>query len=182
MVFHPLGLQPVDKKLRSALKGDIFAIDDIPHMEEHSLELTLPFLRLLFPETPILPVLTGRVKRSLIRKAASRLRNELNRWGGTTLFVISANLSRYTRAEESAEEARAFLEDLELPLKESLLEKEKAEKISSCGSVPLTLVSDLLEQNGIDAPLEKKLLKQEKAEHRDRETLNAVHYGSLCWL
>lgn len=178
----PLGPQPVDRKLRNALGGDLYAIDDIPHGEEHSLELTLPFLRVLFPDTPILPVLTGNLKRSLIRKAASRLTKELGRRGGTTLFVISANLSGYAPAEKSAGEAEAFLERLQLPLQESLLEKETAEQTGSCGSVPLTLLSDLLERTGTDNPLQREVLRREKAEHRDREVLKAVHYGALCWL
>ena len=178
----PLGPHPVDRKLRKALKGELYTIDDIPHMEEHSLELTLPFLRILFPDVPVLPVLTGNLKRNLIRKAAAVLSKELNRQGGETLFIISANLSGYKTADLSEEEAAFFLEKLELPLQESLLEKETAEKISSCGSVPLTLVSDLLENSETRAPLQRKILMGEKAEHRDREVLKAVHYGSLCWL
>ncbi|MDC7232440.1 MAG: AmmeMemoRadiSam system protein B [Spirochaetales bacterium] len=178
----PLGLLPVDQKSCGILKQEegLFTVDDSPHMEEHALELQLPFIQTLFPDTPLIPLLTAGLKRSNIKKGAALIRSFLKEQEGNTLIILSANLSRYGRMEETEKEAGTLLEDLNFPLKNSMLEKEKKGDVSSCGVVPLHLVSDL----NLFSDREKglfNLLHRSRTEVEDKNGTMAVHYAAGVW-
>ncbi len=57
----PLDDTPVDTESITQLiaRGDPFVLDDTPHLEEHCLEVQLPFISYYFPGIPILPLLVG---------------------------------------------------------------------------------------------------------------------------
>jgi len=82
----PFGPVPVDL---AALAG--IPIDSQAHAKEHALEVHLPFLRLLFPDAPIAPVLVGEAAPEEI---ADHLMT-LGCGGDTVLTVISSDLAHY---------------------------------------------------------------------------------------
>lgn len=179
----PLGLIPVEQKICQRLSGgsDLFTVNDSPHMEEHALELSLPYLRTLFPETPIVPVLAGQLKRANIKKAAAILRKEVLDPPGKTLLILSANMSRFGVLNETENESAALMRHLDMPLEISLLGMEKTEEISSCGTVLFTLLSDL----GIFKPEKKgslRLLEKEHSEVFDKKGTMAVYYAGGLWV
>jgi len=178
----PLGLIPVDQKTCKTLaeNDDLFCINDSPHMEEHSLELQLPFIQILFPDVPIIPLLSGNLKRSSIKKAAAVIRSGILGLPGRTLIILSANLSRYALLSETEKEAEELLNHINMPLENSLRELEKREEISSCGIVVLTLLSDL----GIFSTANKGHLKLRSRNHTevmDRKGTMAVYYAGAHW-
>ena len=63
------------------------------HVREHSLEMQLPFLRLVLPETPIVPLVIGYQERDTILALAEALAGTLA--GLTPLIVASTDLSHY---------------------------------------------------------------------------------------
>ena len=108
----PLGLTPVDRPTveRLAAREDCFTLDDIPHLEEHCLEVQLPFLQTLFPRASIVPVLMGRPAPKLVEALAAALRQELALSPERTLIAVSANLTCYRPREQGEREAQALLE------------------------------------------------------------------------
>ncbi len=180
----PLGLVPVARKLCRALEASEgpFECNDTPHREEHSLELCLPFIQKLFPECPILPILTGGLKRKDIRRGAAILEEGLKNQGMTLedcLFVVSANLSGYKGREDAEQEAEHFLKLLDLPLQGSLIQEEAEGRISSCGTGALTLLSDLSRKMNFEG--KAHILEHCKLEHREKNAIKGVHYAALCW-
>lgn len=179
----PLGLITVDQKIcnKLSLDDELFIFDDSPHMEEHALELQLPFIHTLFPGTPIIPILTGQLKRSSIKKAAAEIKSKILSLPGNTLIVLSANLSRYALLQEVEKEADAVLNHLNMPLENSLLELEKSGDISSCGTVILTLLSDLgIFNKGKRG--EFRALKREHSKVLEKNETMAVHYAGGRWI
>jgi MEMO1 family protein len=179
----PLGLINVEQKIckNLSLNDELFIISDSPHMEEHALELQLPFIQTLFPETPIIPILSGNLKRSSIKKAAAEIKAKILSLPGNTLIILSANLSRYTLLPEAENEAEALLNHITMPLESSLLELKKNAEISSCGTVVLTLLSDL----GIFNKGKKgqfKVLERKHTEVLDKNGTMAVYYAGGRWL
>ncbi len=86
----PLGTVPVDVKARAKIARLPFVtISDTPHAREHALEVELPFIQVLFPGVPVLPLVVGQTAPEDI----ARLMEEL--WDDHTLFVISSDLSHY---------------------------------------------------------------------------------------
>jgi AmmeMemoRadiSam system protein B len=96
--FHtPLGNVPVDREILEELQGAAgarpwFHRDDIPHLEEHCLEVQLPFLQHLFPSLRIVPLLVGKPSVRLVELLGQRLWETFSGRLAETLFVATANL------------------------------------------------------------------------------------------
>ena len=86
----PLGVVPVDVEAREAVARLPFVrIDNLPHAREHALEVELPFLQVLFPDVPVLPLVVGETTPEEVAALMELLDD------GHTLFVISSDLSHY---------------------------------------------------------------------------------------
>ena len=70
------------------------------HVREHSLEMQLPFLRHVLPDTPIVPLVIGSQERETILALAEALAGTLA--GLTPLIVASTDLSHYFDADRAA--------------------------------------------------------------------------------
>jgi AmmeMemoRadiSam system protein B len=87
----PLGDVPVDGEAAAAL-SDLPQVTIFPeaHAPEHSLEVELPFLQVLFPGVPVLPIVVGEADGEEVAEVLDRV------WGGPeTAIVISSDLSHY---------------------------------------------------------------------------------------
>lgn len=102
----PLGEVPIDDELREiAVRCESVLVDDLPHAEEHSLEVQIPFLQRALRDITILPVAVARVPGWVV---ASFLEAT---WGDdSTLLVISTDLSHYLGYEEARDRDRATAE------------------------------------------------------------------------
>jgi AmmeMemoRadiSam system protein B len=86
----PLGAVPVDSDGVSVVRSDPLVVDNQEaHRREHSLEVQLPFLRLLVPDVPVVPLLTGAVDPQDVSAALEPLLDD------GTLLLISSDLSHY---------------------------------------------------------------------------------------
>lgn len=88
----PLGSIPIDRALRDSiarLPGVV--IHDVPHAQEHALEVQLPFLQAtLGDHFTLLPVVVGDTPAPVVAAMLEAV------WGGPeTLIVISTDLSHY---------------------------------------------------------------------------------------
>jgi MEMO1 family protein len=87
----PLGSVEIDREA-AALIADLPQVvsADLPHAQEHSLEVQLPFLQTLLPDFRLLPLAVGQAGAEAVAEVLERV------WGGPeTLIVISSDLSHY---------------------------------------------------------------------------------------
>ena len=107
----PMGELEVDQLLLTELaeSSSIFKFDNIPHVEEHSIEVQLPFIKYLWPSAKIIPILTGKSSVSIINKLSKSLSEVLKDKMEKTLFVISSSISSYDTAEKTREETDRFI-------------------------------------------------------------------------
>ena len=91
----PLGTAAVDEKLAGKLieLDERYSFDPAVHKEEHSIEVEVPFVQTLFPDTPILPVIIGSPDPELCRDFGNDLAKALA--GRRPLIVASSDLSHY---------------------------------------------------------------------------------------
>jgi AmmeMemoRadiSam system protein B len=91
----PLGIAPVDAACAADLVRASPLVRDQagPHAREHSLEMQLPFVQLLAPVTPIVPVLVGYQTEDTARGLGEALAAALR--GRRALIVASTDLSHY---------------------------------------------------------------------------------------
>jgi hypothetical protein len=123
----PLGVVPIERKALDALI-DLPQVSesDGPHAGEHSLEVQLPFLKLVLGDFRLLPLVVGDASDEEVEEVIERL------WGGAeTLVLVSTDLSHYhdyaTARRMDAESCRAI----------EALEPGGLGRESACGAVPL---------------------------------------------
>ena len=174
----PLGPVEVNRKMRKSLitANGPFRADDIPHREEHSLEVQLPYIRHLFPEARILPILSGTLNRKTIRKAADLLKKAIKEDAGKVLTVLTLNLSDFLPLETAEAHGENLKDMLKFPLERSLLEELKQGEISTCGTVVLTLASEMFAPAG-----KARFLFQQNSRVQDHGTTKGVYYGAFSW-
>ena len=102
----PMGSVPVNGEITEALLSFNPAIKrkESPHLEEHGIEVQLPFVQTIFPEASIVPILVGKAARRVVTLLANALQLVLSELHDTTLFVITTNISANNKKEISARE------------------------------------------------------------------------------
>lgn len=97
MFRTPLGMVPIDQELKArALAHEQVIQSDTPHAREHSLEVQLPFLQVLFDDFTLLPIALGSASPSAVAAVLAEL------WGDeATLLLVSSDLSHYLTYEEA---------------------------------------------------------------------------------
>ena len=97
----PLGEIPIDEELADALLAAGPPLRFVPevHLEEHSIEVELPFLQRLFPELRFVPVMIGEPSPENIEALADALARALA--GRRAIVIASSDLSHYPRDEHA---------------------------------------------------------------------------------
>ena len=123
----PLGDVPLDLDcIATALTIPGVEQSDVPHAEEHSLEIHLPFLQRVLGDFILVPVLVGGPSPQETDALLKAL------WGGPeTLVVISSDLSHYHDYDAANQRDQAFRRHVET------LSLEKIEDEQACGRFPV---------------------------------------------
>ena len=108
----PLGDAQVDKPVAAALlaKDKDCTADDGPHRREHSVEVQVPFIQVLFPEAHIVPVVIGEPALSMCSRFGQTLAEVLK--DRQALIVASSDLSHYPDYKDAAAVDRLTLETI----------------------------------------------------------------------
>jgi AmmeMemoRadiSam system protein B/AmmeMemoRadiSam system protein A len=95
----PLGTTMIDKEIVNALLAADpgCTLDKSLHQQEHSIEVQLPFIQVIFPEARIVPAVIGAPDIGLCTRFGEVLANVLK--GRRFLIVASADLSHYPDAD-----------------------------------------------------------------------------------
>ncbi len=158
----PIGTSKIDKELaKSIADGDeLISYSDLGQkandsLKEHSIEVQLPFLQIVQPATPIVPILAGsqdEISNDALMRAIVKA---VKKSGKKVLIIASADLSHF----HSLSESRA----IDIPALETFsdydyykLEQDFRNGIfQSCGSGPIVVMLEAAEQlgAGIATPL-----------------------------
>lgn len=157
--ISPLGDLEVDHTILLELSksNSIFEYNNIPHVEEHSIEVQLPFIKYLWPEAKIIPVLTGKSTESITGKLSESLRKVLKNKLDSTLFIISSSISSYETGNKSREEVERFISVLNKKEEwKTLSEKLNNGEIGACSADSLSAVLNLFENKSLISILDTK--------------------------
>jgi hypothetical protein len=105
----PLGVVPADEAAAAALLAADpgCTSDPLPHEREHAIEVQLPFVQLVLPGVPILPVVVGSEDPDRAARFGVALAGVLA--DRRALIVSSSDLSHYPRHEDARAADRAVL-------------------------------------------------------------------------
>ncbi|MDR0553233.1 MAG: AmmeMemoRadiSam system protein B [Treponema sp.] len=111
----PLGNLPVDAGTiyELASRNASLRVNDIPHLQEHGIEVLLPFIKYCFPGASIVPVLMGGSRPPMIAALARAMSAVLEPLMESSLVVVSSNLAINADAKRGLTQAETCVEALE---------------------------------------------------------------------
>jgi AmmeMemoRadiSam system protein B len=137
----PLGVVAIDEELAAAIlkETDFLKEDSLAHLNEHSIEVQLPFLQCLAGEKIVPITLMGTPYKTCeqIGLAVARVVKALDR---PILMVASSDMTHFESRESAGAKDRLALERIEALDPAGLYEVVCDRKISMCGFIPSTIM------------------------------------------
>lgn len=98
----PLGKVPTNLEIANRLRNEnqVFNFPVTAHIQEHSLEVQMPFLQQRFPGVPVIPVIIGTGNTEVVREIAGALQPWFTE---ENLFVISSDFSHYPSYKDASD-------------------------------------------------------------------------------
>lgn len=131
----------INEKLASLLleESKWLSSDNQAHIQEHSIEVQLPFIQYINPHITFVPIVLGRADFSICQEIGLSIARAIKRYEKPVLIVSSTDMTHY-ESHESAKQKDKLAIDKILSLDPSgLLETVSKNKISMCGVIPTTI-------------------------------------------
>lgn len=134
------GLNVREDLAQKLIKSDARLVSDqAAHAREHSLEVILPFLRALDPDTAIVPVAIGEPRLEELLGVGESVGRVLSGWKEPVSIVVSSDMSHYVSHEEAKRrDALALKPILDLD-PAGAFRAVRENGISMCGIMPMTV-------------------------------------------
>jgi AmmeMemoRadiSam system protein B len=136
----PLGDVPLARGLADrllALAGSLQE-DSEAHRREHSLEVQLPFLKVLRPDAELVPVCLGEASLPLCREVGEALARLVREEEESPILLASSDMNHYESREVGRAKDDLALARIEALDPEGLFRTVRAKSISMCGFLPAT--------------------------------------------
>ncbi|RJP34494.1 MAG: AmmeMemoRadiSam system protein B [Candidatus Omnitrophota bacterium] len=185
----PLGTIPVDAELVSALlqNGEPLYASTSPYRYEHSVEVNLPFVQILFPQAKAASILITHTKPQLCKQigmiVADTIRAHTDR---SILICVSTDMSHYPSYEEANRIDQAALRSLEsldptaIYAEIRKLEQEPVDNLHCvlCGSA--AMLTAIEAAHALGATEAKTLCYRNSGDSAYGDHLRVVGYGALA--
>ncbi len=103
------------------------------HTSEHSLEVQLPFLKMIKPDSQIVPIVLGNQNGENSLRLSNVLYEMFKDRIANTIFIISSDLSHYHNLDSAKEMDHNLAEYVRQNLPEKLEQNVRLRKIEACG-------------------------------------------------
>lgn len=140
----PLGKIKTAEELANLIleKSQVLDEDNEAHLQEHSLEVQIPFIQYFFPQAEIVPISLSDYRLSTCQDIGQAIAQSLQQTNQqtNTVIIASTDMTHY-EPQKIAEKKDKLAIDKILELNpEGLLEAVRKEDISMCGSGPTAVV------------------------------------------
>jgi len=165
----PLGSTPIDEDLAKALLAASPRAADLPrpHLDEHSLEMQLPFLQRLVPGMKLVPVLMGKQDRAEAFALADAIVAAVDQRGDVVL-VASSDLSHYHPAPVANRLDAEVVEDVRRLDPEGLMARLERFPDHACGGGPMVAILRAARARGAKRSLVLRYADSGDAGERDK--------------
>ncbi|MEZ0575414.1 AmmeMemoRadiSam system protein B [Halodesulfovibrio aestuarii] len=135
----PLGIVPVDIEARDQLlaTGPFFEADTLAHINEHSLEVLLPFIQVANPNAKIVPISIATSSQETLAFVGAMLAEALKQNPDSSI-VVSSDMSHYISADAAKKLDSLALSYVQSVDAQGLLSTVAHNNISMCGVLPMT--------------------------------------------
>jgi len=125
-----------------------FRGDEVSHRQEHAIEVLLPLIARLAPQTRVVGVVLGGGTLEDLREAADSWAKILRRQKSQPLLIISSDMNHFESEKRTQELDSLAMEALETLDPDRLYKTVMENKISMCGIHPAFLVMNILKKLG----------------------------------
>ncbi len=147
----PLGIVPIDERLANEIIAQSPMISYVPtaHMQEHSVEIQLPFLQTVLGEFSFIPVVMGDQNSRTCDELADAIFKSVA--GKRVLIVGSSDLSHFHSYDRAVRMDSVVLDHLNKMNTEELLRDLERGTCEACGGGPMAVVMTVAEKLGADS-------------------------------
>lgn len=173
----PLGSMKVDEASAKELAGDtgIVDFDPVAHRLEHSLEVQLPFLEMIYGDkVPILPICISFQDQDTTTTLASGVAKIARK--RKTVLVASSDLTHYEPAEQARKKDTALIGEILKMDADGFYSTLERLEITACGFGAISTVMQASKQLGLERA---ELLKYANSGDTTGDMDQVVGYGSL---
>ncbi len=177
----PLGIVKNDTAFGEAIAkaSDMASIDELSHIEEHSIEVQLPMLQCSLPDIPIVPICLGNQSLAACKDIYNSISKAEKSLGRHPLVIASSDFNHY--------ESEAIAKSKDMPLIRMLEGLKAAEfndgviasEDSSCGYGASTIAALYARSHGAKMG---KLLEYTNSGKKTGDLLSVVAYASIIFL
>jgi AmmeMemoRadiSam system protein B len=128
----PLGVVNSDKEAISKLDKNLFVQSKNAHLNEHAIEVQLPFLQKLILNFKIVPLIVGTINEEQINCVATELMKIIN---NDALLIVSTDLSHFL-SEHNAQQKDA-------QTIKNILSLDEYKELDACGSYALKVAQTI---------------------------------------
>jgi len=174
----PLGTVEVDSDFAGRLisPADRIAAQPQAFLQEHSLEVQIPFLQSVLPDFKIVPVIIGQIDFTAVEGLAKRI-NAIIGQREDVLVVASSDMSHYHRGDAAKEMDTATLKIIaKMDIMDFWSQCERRQK-EMCGFVPVTALMLLAKERGLVPQVLRYATSGEVTGDNDR----VVGYGAVIF-
>jgi len=146
----PLGDLSINASLAQEIKKacPLLKEDAVAHEREHSLEVQLPFLQVLQPETRFVPVALGTVQWADLETIGTAIGNVVAAAREEVLLLTTSDLNHYEDEATTERKDALAVSQLEAMNPRGLFEVCRTQAISMCGLGPAVAMLFALEKMG----------------------------------
>ncbi len=143
----PLGVVPIDTENVQSLIDSSKYIDFIPdaHLQEHSLEVQVPFLQVVLNDFKLIPVLVGTQDINILLEIAKNFSEKLV--NKNVLFVASTDLSHFYSSDTAKKLDMVAIEHIKNLDLQGFYKALVERKTEACGAGPVLIVLALAHLN-----------------------------------
>lgn len=170
----------VDRELCAELEscGTRFIVNDIPHLEEHAIEVVLPFFAHAFPGASLVPILVRGYKSSLIDTLSRAIDYVFDPIKESTLFVVSTNLCDNRQAPTARAHSDRFMSLLLAGDAEGIRSAIADGSISACGA---SACAALLRTELVGSKKAELIAASDSTGRPDHDSRMLVRYASIAY-
>jgi MEMO1 family protein len=176
----PTGRLTVDRQIVDELRdcGTLMSVNDIPHFEEHGIELQLPFMHALFPDARLVPILFGTPSRASTKALASALSLVFSERRQSSLFVLSSDIGSSGEDAVAARLAQRFLDLVLASDGQAIFDDLEAKDGRACGSG----IASAFFASGLASGTRPSLLsRHDSSASRESSEERLVHYAAIAF-
>ena len=146
----PLGRVNVDEEFaKNLIENSEYASSDYSaHMNEHSIEVQLPFLQYFSQDFEIVPVCMGLQDKSTVNDLVESIISTKNDLEKDVCIIASTDLSHFNNEELANEEDKLLLDNISQLDSDNLFSVVKENNITMCGYGPVMVAIDYCKNIG----------------------------------